>query len=99
MTALMWATPYGHGSCVRFLFPLSKPLVQKKNGWTALMFAAYFRHLSCIESLLLVTDGQNEKGMTVLMLAAWMENEACVKLLLLLSDVLGMNDSSNGHTA
>ena len=73
---------------------LQKPgcnaLSKAKEGWTALMHAAYGGQEACVRLLLPVSDvlAKAKNGQTALMWAAGFGYEACVRLLLPASDAL-----------
>ena len=62
-----------------------------KNGWTALMWSAYYYHADCVRLLAPVELGMSSNsGLSALMLASWNNSIGCIPPLL---GELGMRDN------
>ena len=98
----LWAAAEG-GHAIELEALLREPgcdaLTRNNRGWTALMWAAYCGHESCVRLLLPVSDASStdENGLTALMRAAHEGHEACVGRLRTVSDALARDN--DGATA
>lgn len=83
MTALMYASGYGHEGCVGLLIPVSEPLSQDVGGVTALMWAACLGNEKCVRLLLQVSKAldKDKKGQTASDLARGNGHESLARFI------------------
>lgn len=83
MTALMWASIYGHEACIQILLSKSNALAKDSYGATALMRASFYGHKACIKLLLPVSDAQakDRNGLTASAHAQKMGRESLAQFI------------------